>query len=267
MTSVFFTIEGLGLLCFNPDKNRGEIAIIRQGEHNLKIVVAKDGDAGPPVYIFEHDKIPAGATIDVKTENPALKSFIMLKEDDFNRKSGLGGTNDEKDLQWLLDLEGDELHGKKLAPLSTLGTDIAVAKMYVPNGLFFTATLATDGVSYLKKANEAQMHHLGVVGDSLGIAISADKITLEITDNESLTLDDGGQYNITIKNLEPIDPKAPPESDFPVYYEVLSPGEDDTFEIITFKKDLLTGFPSLAPGMECFVALMSKTTTIDDIPV
>ncbi len=263
MTTVYFTIEGLAIICFNPQKEQAEIAILRQGDHKLTISVMKEGES-EPVKVYRHEEIPGEATIQVTSKESFFKGYQKISALNFDRSKGLDGINNERDLQWILDLEGDELHAEKLIALPKFPSDLALTKMFVSNALFYTAEMSKDKQIFLKRSDDPHnVHRLGLVGESLGAAVRAKEITLEVTGFPPLTLNDGSDYNIRVGNMEDYIPFV---SDFPTYYDVLQPKGDLRFDVFPTEDS-----PRILNGSayECYCVQCSKTDTIEgfkDLP-
>ena len=82
---------GLGIVCFNKDRQRGEIAAIRDSKHTLTIKIQKpvfqDGvDRDIIVYqdIATYENLPPdGVQLEIKAKNPAIEGYEIYQSGDF----------------------------------------------------------------------------------------------------------------------------------------------------------------------------------------
>src|SRR6266403_2376932 len=84
---------GLGIVCFNKEKQRGEIGAIRDQKHTLTIRIQKpvyqDGaDQDLIVYqdIAVYEKLPKdGVQIEIKASGAAVNGFEIYQSGEFDR--------------------------------------------------------------------------------------------------------------------------------------------------------------------------------------
>ena len=204
---------GLGIVCFNKDRQRGEIAAIRDNKHTLTIRVQKpvfqDGaDSDIIVYqdIASYEKLPKNdVQIEIKAAgNPAIETYQIYQSGDFDRLD----SPDVNDFRWIVNLH--TLHGASdLAP--TAKQNYPLAKIYIGNGLFYAHKL--DRNLFFEKVEKdsggaaRQREVFGNVGETIGVKIEGDEVRfmIRIGDREethSLKRVAGFPYRIEIKNMD-----------------------------------------------------------------
>jgi len=237
---------GLGIVCFNEDRQRGEIAAIRDNKHTLTIRIQKpvfqDGaDRDIIVYqdIAAYEKFPKdNVQIEIKASgNPAIKDYEIYQSGDFDRLDSA----DVNDFRWIVNLH--TLHGASdLAP--TAKQNYPLAKIYIENGLFYAHKV--DRNLYFEKVEKdssgatTQREDFGNVGETMGVKIEGDevKFTLRIDDREETHLLKrvaGFPYRIEIRNMD-YDADAV-YSDMPDYYQYLSSSSGKQFELTPISED------------------------------
>src|SRR6185503_17047659 len=129
---------GLGIVCFNKDRQRGEIGLIRDNKHELSIKIQRpvfqEGD-GNDVVVYQdiatYQSLPKeGVKIEIKAEGqPAIAGFEIYQSGDFDRLDAA----DPNDFRWVVNMTA--LHGE--TPLTAGGEErYPLTKVYVGNGLF-----------------------------------------------------------------------------------------------------------------------------------
>ena len=232
--TVLFRFTGLGIVCPNKDKQRAEIAALRDGTHKLivklqKLAYLEGSEKDAVVYqdFATYENLPAdGVQIDIKAvSNPAIEGFEIYQNGDFDRL----GSSDVNDFRWIVNLH--ELHGGNgtadLTP--TMAQPYPLAKIYLKNGLLYAHKVNRD--LFFEKVEKdvagiaTQREVFGNVGETVGAKIEGDEVsfTIRIGDREethSLKRVPGFPYRIEITN---IDPSADAIfSDMPDYYQYLS---------------------------------------------
>lgn len=222
---------GLGIICFNPNPQRGEIAAIRDNKHLLSVRIQKpvfqEGsgiDAVAYEDIATYQQLP---TDDVKIEikaqgEPAIDGFEIYKPGDFDRL----GSADVNDFRWILNM--NTLHDKTILNPNT-ETRYPIARIYVGNGLFYTQKLDRNLLfeKIEKDANgtPANREILGNVAETIGVKIEGEavSVTVRIGGQEETHLLQrvaGLPFRIEIKNMDYSDNAV--YSDMADYYRYLS---------------------------------------------
>ena len=275
MVRVNISIEGLGIICFNKNKGRGEIALLRHDDHLLNVkVITRNGD-----LFHDYGEIPMNAE-EIHFVNDTPVSRYFLNDDGrFRRRNGF--ENDLQDIRWILDLESSELNGEEMRPIRH-PRHMLLTKMYIPDAYFYTDALTRRECDKMKLMSRPRKTHLGYVGDALGASIVAEKVTLQISGQKDLLLEEGdkiSEYRVIISNLRDSD-RLVSESDFPMYYEVLQDDDGDKFSVVLKpeKKDSVEADENeeklneqkLPTGLRgrnfiCNVARWGETGSIEDL--
>jgi hypothetical protein len=225
---------GLGITCFNKDRQRGEIAVIRDNKHTLTIKIQKpvfQNAAGSDIIVYQdivtYEQLPKDdVQIEIKAAGkPAIEGFEIYQSEDFDRLNSV----DVNDFRWIVNM--NTLHsGAALSP--TGGDRYPLTKLYIGNGLFYAHKL-DQNLFFEKVAKDAsgaatQREIFGNVAETIGVKIEGDEVnfTIRIGDKEethSLKRVDGLPYRIEIKNMDYSAEAI--KSDMPDYYKYLaSPG-------------------------------------------
>lgn len=220
-------VRGLGLAAFNPNKKRFENAILRHGNHELKMQIS-----GPNGYQFDL-KIPKvdGVEISITTiGKPETEHYDRYVREPFVRLAG--SANDLNDYRWIFNF-GSEFNGQKLVK-----NDVArpqdkppVTKLFIENGLFYAMMPEPDQWTlqpFFFKVNTetAERIPFGFLSESIGVRMKAKGILICISIDgqieEKLELDhvDDAPYRIAIENVDSSDTASPNEID--VLYQFLS---------------------------------------------
>jgi hypothetical protein len=267
--TIYVIFEGLGFCCFNPKRGGAEIAFLRLPEHDLKIKITGD-DGRHKVF----NNIADNAKIELTSEGAPIEGFRLNNSGKFSRKKGVNSENDLFDLRWLLDLEGDELHGKKatrrkkpkLQPHEQTERSVrSLTRMFLPNAYFFNEQILSREY-HIEQINtvtsNVQKKEFGLIGAALGAKIDAVKASLRIDEKNIFQFDEGvdpkevTRFFVTITNVCD-EPLPEPQSDFRKYYEVLDFRDDKEFDF---------NLPVLTKGRRpaiCEIALLSKTESLD----
>lgn len=230
---------GLGIVCFNKDKQRGEIAAIRDNKHTLTIKIQKpvyqDGvDKDIILYqdIATYEKLPNDSVeLEISASNPAIAGYEVYRPGEFDRLDAA----DPNDFRWIVDM--GSLHGEKeLTPPAK--ERYPITKMYIGNGFFYTHKL-DQNLFFEKIAKDSQGAELGRevfgnVAETIGVKIEGDevRITIRIGDQEethTLKRVEGLPFRIEIKNMD-YNANAV-YSDMPDYYKYLATSTGEHFEL------------------------------------
>jgi len=237
---------GLGIICFNKDRQRGEIGVLRDNKHTLTIKIQKpvfqEGtDSDVVVYqdIASFENLPKDAVeIEIKaTSKPAIEGYEIYQSGDFDRL----GTADPNDFRWIVNM--NTLHGgAALSP--TGGERYPLTKLYLSNGLFYAHKLDTN--LFFEKVEKdpsgaaKQREAFGNVAETIGVKIEGDEVsfTIRIGDREethTLQRVDGLPFRIEIKNMDYS--TGAMKSDMPDYYKYLSSPGGEQFEFAPVVED------------------------------
>jgi hypothetical protein len=250
MIRVNISIEGLGVVCFNEDakQKRGEIALLHHEHHALTLrVETRDG------ALVRKEAILPNTRINFVNKEPA--TVYKLNDDGrFVRKNGFG--NDLHDLRWILDLEGNELHNEELQPL---GGRPQLTRIYIPDAFFYTEKLSREECN--KVLPNTKKEHLGWVGETLGAAIVAEEVMINISGTSPIELKEQSpdklEYRVIIKNVREHFTHAP-RSDFGMYYHLLKDDDGEQFDL-----ELIS--VQHVPELICALARWGETGTIDEL--
>lgn len=243
---------GLGIICFNQDRQRGEIAAVRDNKHLLSVKIQRPvfQDGGEQDLVVYQDaaayqQLPKdGVQIEIRAlGNPSIEGYEIYQSGDFDRL----GYADPNDFRWLVNMNA--LHGEQ--PLSIAAEQrYPITKIYLGNGLFYTHRLDTnllfEKVESDASGTETQREVFGNVGETIGVKIDGDEVVfnLRIGDREethTLRRIEGLPFRIEINNMDYSDDAV--YSDMADYYKyVCSPnGTRFDFNPIVETGDEATG--------------------------
>lgn len=228
-TLVRFT--GLGIVCFNKNKQRGEIGAIRDNKHKLSIKLQRptlqegtDNDVIVYQDIASYENLPPNdVQVEIKAlANPAIEGFEIYQSGDFDRLD----SSDPNDFRWIVNMHA--LHGATdLGP--TTKQNHPLAKIYIGNGIFYAHKLDRNLFfeRVEKDASGTATHRevFGNVAETIGVKIEGDEVSFRIRIGEreethSLKRVSGIPYRIEIRNVDPNAESV--VSDMPDYYQYLS---------------------------------------------
>ena len=271
--TAFVNVRGLGIVCFNPNKKRSETAIIRSGNHKLSINVLKpafiDGTGKDTVGFVPILSRQIDDLTDVSIEisgvgNPKTEDYEFFQEGDFDR---LNGDNDENDIRWILNLEGEEMHNANLVKneQNSLAEKPPVSKLFISNGLFYAVMpdekeLEKTPFFHKKDPSENAEQEFGYIAETMGANIEADEVLLKIKigeNEESLSLKriEDCPYKIEISNINS-DTDAM-LSDLPICYEFLTDEEGVLFELNPKTENSDSGSPIFGK-VYCHITLVNQ---------
>lgn len=236
---------GLGIVCFNEEQQRAEIAALRDDRHLLSVILQR------PVYQdgAEHDLVTyqdvavyrdlpkEGVRIEIKAlAGAAVDGYEIYRCGNFDRLNAA----DVNDFGWIVKMEA--LHDD--APLSPTGrSPYPLSKIYIENGFFYTHRLATDFFFEKVKAGAAgasQREAFGNVGETVGVKIEADEVSLRVgvgdrVESHTLKRVDGLPYRLKIMNMDYSEDAA--YSDMADYYGYLSSPTGERFDLSPVLED------------------------------
>ena len=236
---------GLGIVCFNKDQQRGEIAAIRDNKHTLTVKIQKpvfqDGsDSDIIVYqdVATYENLPNdGVRVEIKASNPAIEGYEIYQSGDFDRLDSA----DVNDFRWIVNMH--TLHGAAdLAP--TAQQSHPLGKIYIGNGLFYAHKLDRD--LFFEKVEKdsggmaIQREVFGNVAETIGVKIEGDEVsvTVQVGDKEethSLRRVEGLPYRVEIKNMDYSANSV--YSDLPDYYRYLESSSGNQFDLTPVVED------------------------------
>jgi hypothetical protein len=237
---------GLGIICFNSERKRGEIAAIRDDKHTLTIKIQQpvfqEGSGIDLIHyqdIATYQKLPKD---EVQLEvlalgKPGIEGYEIYQGGDFDRLD----SSDVNDFRWIVNM--DDLHGD--APLSpTAKGRHPITKIYIGNGLFYTHKLDTK-MFFEKVETDAggkarRREVFGNVGETIGVKIEGEEVSFTIRighseETHSLKRVAGLPFRIEIKNMD-YSPNAV-YSDMDDYYGYLSSPDGNRFDLSPLIED------------------------------
>jgi hypothetical protein len=268
---------GLGIICFNKDRKRGEIGAIRDDKHKLTVKIQKPvfkEGAEKDVIVYQdiatYEKLPKDdVQIEIKAKGkPAIEGFETYQSGDFDRLASA----DVNDFRWIVNMNA--LHGETaLAP--TAAGKHPLAKIYISNGLFYAHKLDRDlffeRVEKDASGTPLQRETFGNVAETIGVKIEADEVIFTIRiagkeDTHSLPRVAGFPYRIEIKNMDPNGDAV--YSDMPDYYQYLSSPAGNQFDlnpIIEEPADKTVVADSVDQKVFCHPIASDDLSSIDDL--
>jgi hypothetical protein len=204
---------GLGIICFNQELRRGEIAAIRDNKHTLSIRIQKpvyqDG-ADNDIIVYQdvatYQQLPKD---DVRIElravgKSAIEGYEIYQRGDFDRL----GSADTNDFRWVVNM--NTLHGEtSLTP--TTEEHHPITKIYIGNGLFYAhrldKNLFFEKVEMDASGASKQREPFGNVAETIGVKLEGEEVSFTIRvgsgeETHSLRRVDGLPFRIEIKNMD-----------------------------------------------------------------
>lgn len=252
---------GLGIICFNSAKQRGEFAVIRDDKHSLFAKIQqprfKDGiERDLIVYedIAVYQALPkTGVEIEIKAVGEAaIEGYEIYQADgEFDRLN----SDDPNDFRWIVKM--DSLHDGENLVKPAGENRYPISKLFIGNGLFYTHRLDTD--LFFEKIEkdaagaEKNREIFGNVAETIGVKIEADAVSFIIKigdETHAHTLDrlSGLPFRIEIGNMNYEENAV--LSDMPDYYKYLSSPSGVTFELEPVKETDADG-GSISGSMFC----------------
>jgi hypothetical protein len=239
-------LTGLAIVCFNKEKQQGEVAVIRDNKHELSIKIQRpvfqEGDGNDVIVyrdIATYQSLPKEEVqIEIKAVGtPAIDGFEIYQSGDFDRLT----SSDPNDFRWIVNL--NTLHGETALTPGTAECD-PLTKIYIRNGLFYTHKLDTnlffEKVAKDTSGADQEREVFGNVAETIGVKIEGDEVsfTIRIGDKEetqTLKRIDSLPFRIEIKNMD-YNANAV-YSDMPDYYKYLSSADGNRFELSPVVQD------------------------------
>jgi hypothetical protein len=130
------TIIFRGLMALHQDRKEQTLAvgILRAPEHEFTVQVLEKSPQGISTYSIPMNQLVGSRSDTWLVEVPAQRSGVSYYENGvFDRQKGVG---DVRDFRWLIDLEGKEFYGRKLATNQQhIGVEVKFS-----SGEFYTKT-------------------------------------------------------------------------------------------------------------------------------
>lgn len=268
---------GLGIVCFNKERQRGEIGLIRDNKHELSIKIQRPvfGEgSGNDVVVYQdmatYQSLPKeDVQIEIKAlGKPAIAGFEIYQSGEFDRL----GSPDPNDFRWVVNM--NTLHGET-ALTASAEERYPLTKVYVGNGLFYTHKLDTnllfEKVAKDRAGKDTQREVFGNVAETIGVKIEGEYVSFNIrigdhAETQTLERIDGLPFRIEIKNMDYNADAA--YSDMPDYYKYLSSPAGDRFELTPIVEE---GEGASAVGKPvntmdfCHPLVVDHPSSIDDL--
>jgi hypothetical protein len=239
---VTVTFDGLIVLCLN-DKRQAEVGVLKNEHHKLSMEIREVSPNG--VSTTEY---PINGVQDlwIGSTNPATRGVTAYTNPraPFNRKKGLG---DREDFRWILDMEGSELHNKKL---SIASPENLTPTLHFTHGVFYTSKLFEENVSRVEHKSNKQPTTLGKVAEKISVDIylddNASGVVLSPEGNAApllmLNRKPGTRYEITVKNMphtstQNASMQISERSHFSFYYEAINDRSGKKFDLKVIEKN------------------------------
>lgn len=237
---------GLGIICFNGERQRGEIAALRDNKHLLTIKIQQpvfqEGSGSDQIVyqdIATYRELPKDdVQIEIKALGQrAIEGYDIYQSGEFDRLHSA----DVNDFRWIVNM--DALHGDTaLSPSAERRQPLT--KIYIGNGLFYThkldRNLFFEKVETDASGKTKDREVFGNVGETIGVKIEGEEVsfTIRIGDEEethSLRRVKGLPFRIEIKNMDYSANAV--YSDMADYYGFLSSSDGNRFDLIPIIED------------------------------
>lgn len=264
---------GLGIICFNRERGRGEIAAIRDDKHTLSVCVQRPvfQDGGGADHITYEDVaaytgLPKeGVRIEIAAEgSPAVEGFeIYQGGGDFDRLD----SPDPNDFRWIVNM--DALHGDAVLGPAAEGRH-PLTRIYVGNGLFYThkldTSLAFEKVCVDAAGAEAAREVFGNVAETVGVVIEGEEVTVKVSvggraEAHTLRRVEGLPFRVEIKNMDYADDAV--YSDMADYYGYVASPDGTKFDLAPLLEDGDT--ESINQKVFCHPVTTTGLSSIDEL--
>ncbi|HXQ69039.1 MAG TPA: hypothetical protein VN844_01010 [Pyrinomonadaceae bacterium] len=263
---------GLGIVCFNQEHQRGEIAGIRDNKHVLTIKIQR------PVYqdgaekdviaykdVVTYENLPNDdVRIEIKASgNPPIAGYEIYQNGEFDRL----GAHDVNDFRWLVNMS--TLHGDSALQTSPQQR-YPLTKIYISNGLFYAHKLDRNLFFEKVEKNANGLSTLsevfGNVAETIGVKLEGAEVqfTIRIGSQEethSLPRIEGLPFRIEIKNMD-YNANAI-YSDMPDYYKYFADPSGNQFELMPIVED--ASVESINQQEFCHPIVVDHPQSIDDL--
>lgn len=237
---------GLGIICFNEKKARGEVAVIRDDKHALSVKIQRpvfqDGGGGDVIVyqdVAAYGGLPKeGVTLEIEASGSgAREGYEIYRGGEFDRLD----SPDPHDFRWIVHM--DSFHadtalrptGRRSHPLT---------KLYIAGGLFYTHSLDTE-LFFEKLEKDAGgrvtgREVFGNVGETVGVKLEGEEVFVRINvggreETHTLRRVDGLPYRVEIKNMDYSDNAV--YSDMVDYYGYIASPDGSQFDLAPMKDE------------------------------
>jgi hypothetical protein len=236
---------GLGIVCFNKERRRGEVAVIRDNKHTLSVHVQRPvlQDGGNDIIVYQdiatYRELPKeGVTIEIEASGGgASEGYEIYHGGDFDRLD----SPDPHDFRWIVHM--DSMHGDT-ALRPTGKRPHPLTKLYIAGGLFYTHKLDTNlFFEKLEKDSDGQVVRrevFGNVGETIGVKLEGEEVVFKINiggreETHTLKRVEGLPYRVEIKNMD-YNANAV-YSDMADYYGCLASPDGSRFDLAPLKEE------------------------------
>ena len=196
------TIIFRGLMAFRQDREEQTLAvgILPAPEHEFTVQVLEKSPQGISTYSIPMNQLMGSKTDTLLVEVPAQRNGVTYYENGpFDRKKGVG---DIRDFRWLIDLEGKEFYGHRLA---TNQQHMAVEVKF-SSGEFYTKTTTRP---LQRKLGDNTFEYFGRVAQEIATDVFLEAgdfvLTSQATGKEILRLQEKPDttYELLFENAPP----------------------------------------------------------------
>jgi hypothetical protein len=264
---------GLGIVCFNREQRRGEIAAIRDDRHALSIriqrPVFRDGAENDLVVyqdVAAYQNLPKqGVRVEIKAAGAgASEGYEIYQRGQFDRLNAA----DPNDFRWVVNIDSEH-GGASLRP--TGAGRHPLTKIYVGGGLFYTHKLDTD-LFFEKVERDAagaalRREAFGNVAETVGVRMEGAEVVFSISfggreETHALPRVEGLPYRVEFKNMDYSADAV--YSDMADYYCYLSSPAGNCFDLSPVSEDDESGGGSVNQKQFCH-PVASDISSIDDL--
>jgi hypothetical protein len=237
---------GLGIICFNQERQRGEIAVVRDHKHLLSVriqrPVFKEGSGDTIVYqdIATYEKLPKeDVAIEIKSLGDAVVAgYEIYQRGEFDRLD----SPDLNDFRWIVNMSA--LHGDAALAKSAERSH-PLTKISIANGLYYTHKLDTnlffERVVTDASGSATTREVFGNVAETVGVKIEGDAVSFTIRiggaeETHKLERVAGLPFRIEIKNMDYNEDAV--YSDMADYYTYVSSPDGVHFDLAPIIEDV-----------------------------
>jgi hypothetical protein len=238
---------GLGIICFNKEKRRGEVAVIRDDKHSLSVKLQRPvfhGGGGGDLVVYKDvatycDLPKEGVTIELKAKGDgAVEGYEIYRGGDFDRLD----SPDPHDFRWIVHM--DSLHGDTALLRPTGKQRHPLTKLHIAGGLFYTHKLDTNlFFEKLEKDSDgrvARREVFGSVGETVGVKIEGEEVDFRISvggreETHTLKRIEGLPFRVEIKNMDYGENAV--YSDMADYYGYIASPDGSRFDFAPLKEE------------------------------
>lgn len=237
---------GLGIICFKQDRQRGEVAVVRDNKHLLSVriqrPVFKEGSGDTIVYqdIASYENLPKqDVAVEIKSlGNSSIAGYEIYQGGEFDRLD----SPDPNDFRWIVNMSA--LHGEAALAKSAERSH-PLTKISIANGFYYTHKLDTnlffERVVTDASGSAANREVFGNVGETIGVKIDGDAVGFTIRiggaeETHRLERVAGLPFRIEIKNMDYTEDAV--YSDMADYYTYVSSPDGVHFDLAPIVEDV-----------------------------